>query len=383
MRLIHLANYPNRHPGSYIPLLLALFDGARERGWEVEAGFPAETAGADWLADFSGRGIPVHLLGDGGRRQRAREVRALLGGRSGPLVVHTHFTTFDVPATLALRSRADAVLFWHIHTVLRRGAASVLRNSAKFALFGGGVDRIVVPAANIGDGLAARRARRERIMLLPSPVDPAAYTPASPERRARARAALGIPEDAQVLLHIGRAWRLKGGDRYLQAVRQLLDEGRPLVAITLRGGEEAERDASELGLGDSVRVLPRVEDIRQLYDAGDCFVAPSRGEGMPFSIVEALSSGVPVVASDLPGHRYLGDRLAACTITATEPAELAASIAAMLDRPAERVAAEAVAAREWIAAHLSLTSATATLLDAYDDALAARGLAPPQHAVPG
>ena len=371
-RLVHLANYPNPHPGSYIPLLLALFDGARERGWRPEAGFPASVAGAGWLEDFAAREIPVTLIPEGSRRDNTRAVAELLGPGEGPLVVHTHFTTYDIPAALALRGRPEAVLFWHIHTVLGAGLGSIARNSAKFALLGRRADRIVVPAANVGDELVRRRARRERIMLLPSPIDPAEYTPPDAEHRRTSRIAWDIPDDSPALLHIGRAWHLKGGDLYLQAARRLLDGGVPVTAMTLRGGEEAQHEAERLEIDAAVRVLPKVPEMRDLYAAADVFVAPSRGEGMPFSIVEALASGIPVVASDLPGHRYLGDRLAACTIADSDPDALAQAIGTMLARPADQAAREAQEAREWIAANLSLTAATAVLLDAYEAALAER-----------
>jgi L-malate glycosyltransferase len=375
IRLIHLANYPNPHGGSFIPLLLAVFDQARARGWTTDACFIAGIEDAEWVAELEGRGVSVHIISPGSRVELTRRVAAVLGESELPTVLHTHFTAFDVPAAVAARRRGDCALLWHIHTLLGTGVVSQVRNTLKLILFRGQVDRIIVPADNIGDALERRWARRDRIMLLPSPIDPAAYRPASAERRGEARRALGIPEGSYALLHIGRAWELKGGDIYLRAVRELRDHGVPVTALTLRGGDEARQDVRALGLGESVTVLERVEDIRDLYAAADCFVASSRGEGMPFSVVEALASGIPVVASDhLPVHRYLSDQVPACVTVPGDPASIAGAVRAMFERPAAQVASEAEGGRAWIAANLNLEVAAERLLGAYEAAARRRGL---------
>jgi glycosyltransferase involved in cell wall biosynthesis len=369
-RLIHLANYPNQHPGSFIPWLLAVLEEARARGWEVEAGFPASASGA-WLADFEEREIPVRRLEAGNRRRRAREVRALVEGDERQTLIHTHFTVYDLAAAFAARGHPACHVYWHIHTVLGTSRLSVLRNSLKFRLFSSGVDRIIVPAENIGEGLVERSAPADRIMLLPSAIDPDAYVPPSPEQHEAARRSWEIPEGASVLLHIGRAWELKGGRRFFEAVGILREQGVNVVGMTLRGGEDAERDRDELGLGDGVRIVGRVDDIRSLYAVADCFVAPSRGEGMPYSIVEATASGIPVVASDLPGHRYLGDPLDSCIIVSNEPAEIAGAIRGLLERPEEQVVREGLAARQWIEDNLSLAATAKRLVDSYEESITA------------
>jgi L-malate glycosyltransferase len=372
-RLIHLADYENLHPGSYIPWLLAVLDEARGRGWTTEVGFPAFVAEAAWLERFREREIPVHLLRAEGRIETRREVAALIGAAGGgPGLIHTHFTRYDIPAVLAARRDPSLRVFWHIHTVLGRSRLSFARNALKFRLFSGPVQRILVPAANIGEGLVERSAPADRIMLLPSAIDPSAYVPPSPERHQAARWRWEIPDGPFVLLHIGRAWELKGGRRFLEAVRILLDEGRSVVGITLRGGEDAERDRAALGLTPQQVLIPeRIDDIRSLYAVGDIFVAPSEGEGMPFSIVEAMASGVPVVASDLPGHRYLGDPLDACVIVPNEPRAIADAVAALADRPKEQVQREGTAARRFIEENLSLTATATRLVDAYDESVPA------------
>ena len=125
------------------------------------------------------------------------------------------------------------------------------------------------------------------------------------------------------------------------------------------------------GLEEHVKITGVIPEARKLYGAADVLVASSRGETMPFTVMEALSSGVPVVASDLPGHRYLGDELDACTITKRDAREIAAAIVAFLDMdPGERARQRAVA-RSWIEDHLDVRAAARRLVDAYEQTIQA------------
>jgi glycosyltransferase involved in cell wall biosynthesis len=370
-RLIHMANYPNEHPGSYIPWLLAVMDEAATRGFECEAVFPRSVENASWVAGFVDRGVKLYFVPSAGRRAMTKRVGEIVGDDPRPTLLHTHFTKFDIPAERAARDLPDCHVFWHIHTVLAEDRVTILRNNLKFRMFSSGVDRVLVPAENIGEGLIGRSAPAEKVMLMPSAIDPSAYIPPSREQHEAARHHWEIPGDASVLLHIGRAWKLKGGPEFVRAVKLLREQEVDVIGLTLRGGEEAEREREELGLGDDLRVLDRVEDIRSLYAVADCFVAPSQGEGMPFSIVESLASGVPVVASDLPGHRFLADHTAACRIVSQDPADIAATIRAMLERPEEQVVSDGLEGRAWIEENLSLDATAAQMVDSYLEALGA------------
>jgi glycosyltransferase involved in cell wall biosynthesis len=107
-------------------------------------------------------------------------------------------------------------------------------------------------------------------------------------------------------------------------------------------------------------------DATKLYGAADVLAASSRGEGMPFTVVEALCSGTPVVASDIPGHRFFGEALEACAITERDPGRIAAAIASFLDMEPSRRAQVCELARQWIVERLDLASAASRLVDEYE-----------------
>jgi glycosyltransferase involved in cell wall biosynthesis len=169
-----------------------------------------------------------------------------------------------------------------------------------------------------------------------------------------------------VLLHFGWDWRTKGGDLFLTAVEQLLAGGSDnLVALTVGSGDEARTLASRLGITAAVRVEPPTDRVGDLYAAADVLVASSRAEGMPYAVAEAVSSGLAVVATDIPGHSSLA-AAPSVRIAPAEPGALAAAVLDALDRDAR----EAQAGRRWAVENLDLGTWAEKLFRLYDQALA-------------
>ena len=174
----------------------------------------------------------------------------------------------------------------------------------------------------------------------------------------------------QALLHFGRDWEIKDGEIFLDALALLVGEGRQVIGLINQGGSEAQGAAERRGLTERVKLLGMLPDARALYGAADVLVASSRGEGMPFTVAEALCSGTPVVASDIPGHRYFGDELDVCAIVPRDARRYAAAIAAFVDLDSEERRRRCETAREWVVGHLDLDRAANRLLDDYERTVA-------------
>ena len=91
--------------------------------------------------------------------------------------------------------------------------------------------------------------------------------------------------------------------------------------------------------------------------------------------MEALSSGKPVVASDIPGHSAMGAGIASCVITPHDPAAVAAATQRLLDRDSHEVAADALTGHLWMRDKLHLPKWSAGLVDRYEQALGPHGKA--------
>ena len=150
---------------------------------------------------------------------------------------------------------------------------------------------------------------RSRSRVIPYGVDTEQFSPA-PERREIWRRKLGIPDDATVALGVGRMVTKKGFHVLLQVLPELL-ERLPDTHLILGGEgdrlEEFERAAASWqGRVHFPGVILR-DTLPDLYRCADLFVLPavhdSQGnvDGLPNVILEAMASGLPVVASEISG----------------------------------------------------------------------------------
>src|SRR5204862_205248 len=134
------------------------------------------------------------------------------------------------------------------------------------------------------------------------------FTPQTPATRAEARAALGLPADAFVVGSFQKdcvGWAegtepklIKGPDVLLEAMR-LLHERRPELHLLLSGPARGYVRAGleRLGIPYVHRRIERYEEIARVYAALDAYVVPSRQEGGPKGVLEAMAAGVPVVST--------------------------------------------------------------------------------------
>lgn len=144
-----------------------------------------------------------------------------------------------------------------------------------------------------------------RTHVIPNGVDVDRFD-APPERQARAR--LGLAGDDLVFGIVGRLEPEKDHRTLLKAFRALNLRHRAARLLIIGDGSlrhELESTARTLGLAGNVTFLGARADVPELLTAVDVFVLASLQEGVPLSVVEAMSAGKPIIATDIGGLRLL------------------------------------------------------------------------------
>jgi glycosyltransferase involved in cell wall biosynthesis len=181
---------------------------------------------------------------------------------------------------------------------LKWPAIAVYRRADAFACISHGLEREAHAA-----GVPA-----DRVHFLPNAVDMTRFRPPTPDERSAARRRLEIPPESVVCLFVGRLSREKGLMELMDAWRLarpanglLLVAGPDMVGHPWDVGPAARAFVERHELRDSVRFLGSTNDVASLLRGVDIAVQPSHFEAMGLSAVEALASGVPVIASAVGG----------------------------------------------------------------------------------
>jgi D-inositol-3-phosphate glycosyltransferase len=169
----------------------------------------------------------------------------------------------------------------------------------------------------------------------------------APGDRLAARRAVGVPDDALLLLFVGRIQPLKAPDVLLRAAARMLSDD-PSLRARLRvhvvgapsgSGLDAPRQleelAASLGIADVVRFLPPQppDRLADSYRAADVTVVPSHNESFGLVALEAQACGTPVVAAAVGGLRTaVRDGVSGVLVDGHDPADYAGAIRAVLAR---------------------------------------------------
>lgn len=151
--------------------------------------------------------------------------------------------------------------------------------------------------------------------------------------RAAARRELGVPPDGALLVAVGNLYPVKDHATLLRA-QALLPDVR--VAIAGRGEEEARLRAlaAELGVAGRLHLLGLRDDVDRILRSGDAFVQPSRSEGLPLAVLEAMAAGLPVVATRVGGvAEAVLDGETGALVAPGDPPALAAALRDVLETP--------------------------------------------------
>jgi glycosyltransferase involved in cell wall biosynthesis len=301
MRILHVTTFLQGGAGRVIADLaieqrqarhevIVVSDGGRQPGY---ASYP------EYLERLGSAGVELHTLRSTFTRDVPLNVDAagvlsrLIGSRRID-VVHAHAAIPAMVARLAGGSRATPIVV----TMHGWGIAKTEDHARTDVTLLGLADAVVTPSAALRERLRRLGVQQDAMLVVPYGVN--ATPPNAIDDRDRSLLASIRARSDRVAFCIGTIGERKNQRLLVQALAQ---EGcERIQAVFIGEGETAalEAEAAGRGIGGRIHVLGyRAEASRYLRYA-DVVVLPSRDEGQPLVVLEALRDGVPIVASDIP-----------------------------------------------------------------------------------
>lgn len=248
-------------------------------------------------------GIPLILLGkrqglDLSLPRRLREVFTCYKVS----IVHTHLPVlkYTVPAVMGMSKRPKMV--HTIHSMAIRETASRVARAFNWICFR---SRLVVPVAL--DEQIQKSIREvyglgeEQVPVIPNGVDLEQFCGTCERHRAN-----GVVR----VLHVGRFMTAKRHATLIEAVAKAVARTDGLQVVLVGDGPlraEVERQVEGFGLSEKVSFAGLQSTVAGFYQDADIFVLPSEYEGLPMTIIEAMASGLPVIATRVGGIPSLID----------------------------------------------------------------------------
>jgi glycosyltransferase involved in cell wall biosynthesis len=282
-------------------------------------------------------GIEVDLVRERGRFDRSAipQLRRILEQRR-PDIVQTHNVKSNFLFRLAGFHRPYRWLGFHHGYTMPDFKQRLYDQLDRWSLRA--VRRMITVCEPFADELVRAGVPRGRIHVLHNSVAPA--DPPDAAETAALRAKLG---EGPLILVVGRLSKEKGHADLLEAFARYDGPGR---LVLLGGGHERQRlgeQAATLGVADRVNFVGHVANVKPYYFAADLLALPSHSEGSPNVVLEAMATGLPIVATAVGGvPEILTSGETGLVVPPRNPEAFAAAMRQSLtDRAAARRMAEA------------------------------------------
>jgi glycosyltransferase involved in cell wall biosynthesis len=281
------------------------------------------------LTTSTDRALPAREVVDGVRvrrvfvdvrsplsRLRASIVLVVRLFRSMPRVdiVHVHgFSTKNVFVAAAARLFGKPVVL-SLHTAGHDEPRTVAGHGRLARWAYESADLFLSVSPGLVDAYLAAGMPVDRIRLVTNGIDLDRFAPASPVERCESRGRLGLPKAGPIILYVGFFSNEKQPQVLFDAWLDLQRDPATAATLVFVGAtrsmyyevdatiEARMRDrAAAAGLPDRLVFAGPTHRVDEYYRAADFFALPSRREGLPVALLEAMSAGLPAVASHLPG----------------------------------------------------------------------------------
>jgi glycosyltransferase involved in cell wall biosynthesis len=342
VKILQIANVDFSMYHFVLPLMRAL----RARGHEVIVAC-AEGSLLDRVRAEGFRVIPVPMARSLNPVAQGRALAALLAliRAEKPDLVHAHMPISGLLGRAAARMLGVKRIAYTCHGFLFNQPGPWWRRSLALAMerAAGRITDVYMTVSEEEAGDARRLGIHRNAVPVLNGRDPARFRPDA-AARAAVRAEHGARDEDCVVLVASRLVRHKGYPELLEAMRGTPEHCVLWVAGTRLASDHGEDmephfERAAQALGRRLVRLGYREDMPRVLAAADAFCLPSHFEGMPMSIVEAMLTGLPVIATDIRGSReQVVEGETGVLVPPAEVAPLAAALTRIAGDPALRAA---------------------------------------------
>jgi glycosyltransferase involved in cell wall biosynthesis len=311
---------------------------------------------------FRDMGHEVIALGHPGSKRIVRCVRALrkvIREKKADLL-HTHLGWANIAGQIAGRlSGVPVVTTFHSTSYSEEARQSFGTSPLKFATLrridGFCARRFMNQGIAVSQCVADHVSQnlhidRDRIKVVYNPVDLKHIEPRHEDPRRFVLDELGLPDSSRFVINVGRVIVSKAHIDLIEAFAKV-SPAHPDAYLIIIGNqpeiqlvETLRQRIDELGLASRVLILPPRLDISEFLAASEVFAFPSRYEGLPLALTEAMAAGVPCVASDIgPNREVIRDGISGLIVPVGDTSAMADAILQILDdqRLAKRLGGQA------------------------------------------
>jgi glycosyltransferase involved in cell wall biosynthesis len=298
-------------------------------------------------------------------------------------VVHIHgVSTKNIMVTAMARMIGRPIVL-SLHTAGADEPEPIRKGGALLYGSFGSASRYLAVSSGLMESARAGGVEADRIEVVPNGIDVDQFKPASAAEKRALRRDAGHDVAGPVILFVGYFSHDKQPRVMFDAAMQLLDRHGLDVTAWFVGATKAsyfevderiadgmQRDAAARGRSHRLIFTGPVHEVQRYFRLADVFVLPSRREGLPVALMEAMACGLPCVASRLPGatDTLIDGQVSGLLVPPEDVDAFTNAIAAMLKEPA-RAEAMGVAARQFILDRFASDKIAARWLQAYERVL--------------
>jgi glycosyltransferase involved in cell wall biosynthesis len=282
--------------------LALLACGLKARGWDVHV--CCLTRGGPWQATLAAASVPVTIIGKPWKLDpfayfRLRRFVAELK----PDLVHTWLFAANSYGRVAALSVGVK------HIVAGERCVDPWKKTYQLQIdryLARRTERIVTNSPGVVDFYAQKGIPNEKFVVIPNGIPP--FEPANAVSREDLLDELGLPPDAKLIGAVGRLWPQKRYKDLIWAMDLLRCVRKDVYLLIVGDGPQRwrlERYATQVSVELPVRFLGERDDVPRILPHLSCFWLGSAYEGQSNALMEAMSAGLPVIVSDIPGNRDL------------------------------------------------------------------------------